>query len=429
MNGLPEPKTMTEQLYYTDPRLTDFEARVLLQKAEGNRWAVILDRTAFYPEGGGQPADRGTLNGVPVLDVQKQGYEIRHYLAEPLPEETAGRETAAEGTAIEGTAVQGTIDWARRLEFMQQHTGQHIISASLIEAAGYSTISAYLGDRYTAVEIDTEAIQEKEIEAAETLANQRVTGNLPVQTRWIRPEEAEHYRLRKPPPDVERLRIVQIEGVDAAACAGIHVATTGEVGLIKYDGLEKIRGRLRLHWLIGERAYRDTREKDRLAAALNRELTCGTEDILASVQDLRTKIREREQRISQLEKAVAEQRVRELLERAEIRQGARLVLESLSPDESSYAQTVYQNLIDRPKTVACILLQRDEAVQWRVGCSRDLDLPWKHILPGLFPLIDGKGGGKGRSWQGVGGNPEGVDRFLAALGKALRDQPPGETDG
>jgi alanyl-tRNA synthetase len=434
---------MTEQLYYTDPRLTDFEARLLHQKAEGNRWAVILDRTAFYPEGGGQPADRGTLNGVPVLDVQKQGDEIRHYLAEPLPEETAGQETAAEGAAggtgvrgiapggaaIEETCVRGTIDWARRFEFMQQHTGQHIISASLIEAAGYRTISAYLGDRYTAVEIDTDAIQEKEIEAAETLANQVVTRNRPVQIHWIRPEEAEHYHLRKPPPDVERLRIVHIEGVDAAACAGIHVAATGEVGLIKYDGLEKIRGRLRLHWLIGQRAYRDTREKDRLAAALNRELTCGTEDILISVQDLRNKIREREQRIAQLEKALAEQRVRELLERAETRRGVRLILECLSPDESSYAQTVYQNLLDRPKTVACIILHRDEVVQWRIGCSEDLDLPWKQILPGLFPLIDGKGGGRGRSWQGLGGNPEGVERFLAALGKALRDQLPGGTDG
>ena len=420
---------MTEQLYYTDPRLADFEARLLHQKAEADRWAVVLDRTAFYPEGGGQPADRGTLNGVTVLDVQKQRDEIRHYLAEPLPEETAGRETAAGGAATVGPAVRGSIDWARRFEFMQQHTGQHVISASLIEAAGYRTISAYLGDNYTAVEIDTDAVREKEIEAAETLANQVVTRNLPVQIRWIHPQEAEHYHLRKPPPDVERLRIVQIEGVDAAACAGIHVAATGEVGLIKYDGLEKIRGRLRLHWLIGERAYRDTREKDRLAAALNRELTCGTEDILSSVQDLRNKIREREQRISLLEKALAEQRVRELLERAQTVQGARLVLESLSPAESSYAQTVYQSLLDQPKTVACILLHRNADVQWRIGCSEDLDLPWKQILPGLFPLIDGKGGGRGRSWQGVGVNPQGADRFLSALGTALRDQLRGGTDG
>ena len=410
---------MTEQLYYTDPRLSRFEAQVLRQKSVGERWAVILDRTAFYPEGGGQPADRGTLNDLPVLDVQKKGEEICHYLAEPLPE----------GAAAVGTMVQGTLDWARRFEFMQQHTGQHIVSASLIEAAGYPTISAYLGERYTAVEIDSDEILDKEIEAAEALANQRVTRNLPVQIHWIGPQEAERYHLRKPPPDVEHLRIVQIEGVDAAACAGIHVATTGEVGLIKYDGLEKIRGRLRLHWLIGERAYRDTRDKDRLIAALNRELTCGTEDILPSVQDLRNKIRERDQRISQLAKSLAGQRVQDLLERAETRGGVRLILKSFSSDESSSVQTVYQNLLDQPKTVACILLHRNDDVQWRIGCSEDLDLPWGQILPGLFPLISGKGGGKGRSWQGVASNPEGMERFLDALQEAVWKQLSGDTDG
>jgi alanyl-tRNA synthetase len=410
---------MTEQLYYSDPRLSRFEARVLQQKPEGDRWTVILDRTAFYPEGGGQPADQGQLNGLQVLDVQKKGEEIFHYLAEPL----------VEGAGIEGTVVEGTIDWERRFEFMQQHTGQHIISASLIEAAGYPTISAYLGERYTAVEIDTDNIQDKEIEAAEVLANRRVTRNLPVQIHWIHPHETERYSLRKPPPDVERLRIVQIEGVDAAACAGIHVATTGEVGLIKYDGLEKIRGRLRLHWLIGNRAYRDTRDKDRLVTELNRELTCGTEDILPSVQDLRNKIRDRDQRISQLEKALAEHRIQDLLERADTRQGVRLILESLSSEDSSYVQTVYQNLLDQPKTVVCILNHQNADLHWRIGCSEDLDLPWKQILPGLFPLIDGKGGGKGRSWQGVGGNPKGAKRFLEALQTAVWGQLSGETNG
>jgi alanyl-tRNA synthetase len=410
---------MTEQLYYSNSRLTDFEARVLQQRPEGNRWIVILDKTAFYPEGGGQPADQGKLNGLPVVDVQKKGDEICHYLAEPL----------VEGTTAEGKVVQGTIDWTRRFEFMQQHTGQHIISASLIAAAGYPTISAYLGERYTAVEIDTDEILDGEIEATETLANERVTGNLPVQIHWIGPQEAQRYSLRKPPPDVERLRVVQIEGVDAAACAGIHVATTGEVGLIKYDGLEKIRGRLRLHWLIGERAYRDTREKDRLIAALNRELTCGTEDVLPSVQDLKNKIREREQRISQLEKILAEHRVQDLLEQAETRRGVRLVVEFFPSEDSAYVHTVYENLLDRSKTVACMLLRRNGDLQWRIGCSEDLDLPWKQFLPDLFPIIDAKGGGKGRSWQGVAGNPAGVERFLDALKQAIWDRLPGDSNG
>ncbi|UCF97303.1 MAG: hypothetical protein JSV89_19340 [Spirochaetaceae bacterium] len=405
---------MTEQLYYTDPRLADFEARVLQQEQNADRWAVILDRTAFYPEGGGQPADQGQLNDLQVIDVQKRGEEILHYLPEPLP-----------GEAV----VRGRIDWPRRFEFMQQHTGQHIISASLIIAAGYPTISAYLGDRYTAVEIDSDAIREEEIVAAEALANRRVSQNLPVHIHWIRPEEAENYNLRKPPPDVERLRIVEIKGVDAAACAGTHVAATGEIGLIKYDGLEKIRGRLRLHWLIGERAYRDTRDKDRLVAALNRELTCGTADILASVQELKNKLREREQRISQIEKLLAEQRAQALQDRAESREGIRLVGESFVSEEPSYVQAVYQNLLDHAKTVACILNRREADLQWWVGCSEDLHLSWKRILPPIFALIGGKGGGRDRSWQGMGSKPEGGQIFLDTLRKAIWDQLLGAKNG
>lgn len=405
---------MTELLYYSDPRLSSFDAQLLNQEQEGNRWAVILDRTAFYPEGGGQPADRGQLNDLAVTDVQKRGDEVRHYVSQSIRE---------------GEAVRGTIDWSRRLEYMQQHTGQHIVSASLIRTAGYPTISAHLGERYTAVEIDSDNIREQQIEAAETLANQWVTENLPVQIHWIRPEEAKGYQLRKPPPDVDRLRIVEIEGVDAAACAGTHVATTGEVGLVKFDGLEKIRGRVRLHWLIGGRAYRDTRDKDRLIAALNRELTCGTQDILTSVQELKNKLRERELQVSRLKGAAAEQVADNLADQAECRNGIRLVRESFAAGEPSHVQTVYQKLLDRPKTVACILNRRSADLQWWIGCSQDLDLPWKEFLPRLFPLIGGKGGGKGRSWQGIGGISESEERFLDALETEIWGRLPGTADG
>jgi alanyl-tRNA synthetase len=397
---------MTEQLYYKDPRLSQFEAGVLHQEKEDERWAVILDRTAFYPEGGGQPADRGRLNGVEVLDVQKRGEEIRHYLAQRL---------------AENDPVSGSIDWPRRLEYMQQHTGQHIVSASLIRAAGYPTISAYLGERYTAVEIDTERIEEGEIEAAEALANDTVRRNLPVRVHWIDPEEAERFQLRKPPPDVEKLRIVQIEGVDAAACAGIHVDSTGQVGLIKYDGLEKIRGRLRLHWLIGQRAYADTRREHGLIAQLNRELTCGTEQILSSVRELKNSIRQREQRIAELEKILAQQRMHSLVEAAESRAGIRLVQETFVAEERSLIQGIYQGLLEQEKVVACLLNRNAEQVHWWIGCSAELEIDWSELLPPLYPLIQGKGGGRDRSWQGIGSNAAGTGRFLEALRQAILD--------
>jgi len=404
---------MTEKLYYKDPRLESFQARLVHQEREGDHWIVVLDRTAFYPEGGGQPADRGRLNGIPVIDVREREGEVCHVLLEALEQDVP---------------VEGTIDFPTRFDFMQQHTGQHIVSASLIEAAGYPTISAYLGDTYTAVEIDTESIQDAEIEVAEVLANRTVTRNLPVNIHWIQPEEAERYHLRKPPPDIQRLRIVEIKGVDAAACAGIHVEKTGEVGLIKFDGLEKIRGRLRLHWVIGDRAYRDVREKDRLAVALNRELTCGTADILASVRELKNKLRDREQRISQLEKSYANQKAQDLLGSAEIKEGIRLVREIFIAEEPSMVQAIHQNLLADSKTVVCLINRRKGDIQWWIGCSEDLDIPWKQIVPDRFPLIDGKGGGKGRSWQGIGKKADGAPDFLDSVDAAVWKQVLGTTD-
>ncbi len=396
---------MTEKLYYHDPRLESFQARLLRQERQGQRWIAVLDRTAFYPQGGGQPADRGSLNGVTVLDVQERGGEICHILPQPLQQ---------------GLPVAGTIDFAWRFEFMQQHTGQHIVSASLIEAAGYPTVSAHLGERYTAVEIKADTIEEERIEAAERLANRAVTRNLPVRIQWVWPEEAERFRLRKPPPEVERLRIVEIEGVDAAACAGIHVASTGEVGLIKYDGLEKIRGRLRLHWLIGERAYQDNRQKDCLIAALNRELTCGTSEILTAVQELKNRLKACGEQLSRLERGLSARIATDLLDRADSLGRVRLAAEIFEGVEPSLTTAVYQALLSRPGTVAFVFNRTGEDVRWWIGSSEDLELPWKRIVPPLLPLIDGKGGGRGASWQGSGRQPQGTSELLSRLKEALR---------
>ncbi len=398
---------MTEKLYYQDARLEKFQAKLLHQHREGDRWIAVLDRTAFYPEGGGQPADRGFLNGVPVLDAQDREGEVFHYLPEAL---------------VEGAPVEGTIDFPRRFDFMQQHTGQHIISACLIKTSGYRTISAYLGDSYTAVEIDTDTIREEQIGAAERMANQTVTSNLPVPIQWVSPEEAETLQLRKPPPAVERLRIVQIEGVDATACAGIHVGTTGQVGLIKFEDLEKIRGRLRLHWLIGERAYRDSRDKDSLVRALNRELTCGTPEILASVRELKNKLRSREQRIAQLERNQAAQTTRDLLAASEIKDGIRVITKIFEQEHPSFVQTVFQALLEERKTAACLINKRARDMQWLIGCSGELALSWKKILPPLLPLIEGKGGGSASSWQGVGRNLKNADTFLQQVRVEIRHQ-------
>jgi len=277
---------MTEQLYYRDNRKTEFTARVLSvepgaegaagARLPGKGCAVELDQTCFYPEGGGQPADRGTLSGIPVVDVRKIGGRILHYLA----------------GAPEGDEVAGRIDWARRLHFMQQHTGQHIVSAALKRVSDIDTVSVHLGEETTTVEVAAAEVSAEKLERIEEKVNVTVCRNLPVRTRWVDESEVPGLSLRRPTERKGRIRVVEIPGFDRAACGGVHVSSTGEVRLIKHVEQEKIRGHARLHWMIGSKAMADYRLKTELLRELVTELSAQPREIPERVRKLQEEIRD-----------------------------------------------------------------------------------------------------------------------------------------
>jgi alanyl-tRNA synthetase len=399
---------MTERLYYQDPDLTRFEATLRRQEErmlEGaRRWLAVLDRTAFYPEGGGQPADHGTLGGLPVLDVQEEQEEVLHLLPEPL-------------ATRPGETVTGAVDPERRQDFRRQHTGQHIVSSALLAASGLATVSANLGETYTSVEVDSPTVTAEQIAAAERLANRTVNENHPVRIHWVDAGEARRFPLRKPPPaGLKRLRIVEIPGIDASACGGLHVASTGEVGLIRFAHAEKIRGRVRLHWNIGERAWRELQERDRILAELALELTCGLPELPPSVRALKARLAA----MAQAEKRLAALLAEHLLASSETIGGMRLVCHLLRGEDPGLMQDLGQALSAAPRTVVCLAGEWSGELRWLVGTSADLDLPLDRMVPPLLPLIEGKGGGRGRRFQGTGRRPEGWPEFCASLVRALR---------
>ena len=220
---------MTERLYYSDAYLKTFEARVVDRLEIDGRPAVILDRTAFYPESGGQPSDRGALNGAAVVDVQTREAddEVLHLLSAPLAEE----------------AVTGVVDHARRFDLMQQHTGQHILSQAFLHTAGAETVSFHLNpdpnEGALTIDLDKAALAPAELDQVEEYANTIVYENRPVIARFVNDEELQALPLRKPPKVDKAIRIVEVQGFDWSACGGTHVARTGEVGMIKIVKAEK----------------------------------------------------------------------------------------------------------------------------------------------------------------------------------------------
>ena len=245
----------TRKLYYEDPHMTRFTATVLSCEPAQNGYRVVLDQTAFYPEGGGQACDLGTLGDTRVLDVQEQGHSVVHLCS---------------GALAPGSTVEGSIDWARRFDQMQQHTGEHIVSGIVFETYGFHNSGFHMGLGGMEVDFDG-VIPQEDIPRIEEKANAYVWRNLPV--RCFYPSEQElptiAYRTKRALP--WPVRIVQIPGVDNCACCGIHTAFTGEVGLIKISSCVKLRGGVRLVMRCGRRALEhisSVYEQNRLVSQL-----------------------------------------------------------------------------------------------------------------------------------------------------------------
>lgn len=246
---------MTERLYYNDPYLTTFTAEVAGASADGR--VVFLNRTAFYPSSGGQPFDLGTLGGAVVTAVEEhEDGRIAHLLASPL----------------EGRFVQGVIDWDRRHDHMQQHTGQHLLSAVLEELFSIPTLSFHMGEETSTIEIGAASLTPAQITAVERRVHAVIWEGRPVQVTYEKASEASG--LRKASQREGTLRIVSIEGLDRSACGGTHVRSTSAIGAVQIRKLDRIRGNVRLEFLCGARALDRARADFEALSAIARAFSC-----------------------------------------------------------------------------------------------------------------------------------------------------------
>ncbi len=383
---------MTERLYLTDPYLKSFHARVLEMRDFKGQPAAVLDRTAFYPEGGGQPGDRGTLGGARVLDTQEQEGVVLHLLDQPVAGE-----------------VEAQLDWDRRFDHMQQHHGQHLLSAAF-DKAGAPTVSFHLGERTCTIDLDV-AIGKLDLQKAERDTNQSIWRNLPVVARDFSGEERARLPLRKEP--VKGDRVVLVEGVDASPCGGTHPARTGEVGCVVLLRAQRWgEGKARIEFAGGNRAVQLLHELNDGLAAAAEVLKCAPADLAPSVARIAAESQARRKSLEALQGELAK------VEAARLRakSGAAPVVVRLDRG-AAFARLVAQAISAEGGT-ALIASTEDGRGHLCFARPKGAGPAMGALLKEALALMAGKGGGSPDFAQGAG-EPARLDEALALAAEKL----------
>ncbi len=394
------------RLYYDDAYTRKFSARIVERLTEGDHPAVILDQTYFYPTSGGQPNDLGTINGVPVIDVlaRKEDGAVVHVLAAAVPDDAAAC----------------VIDWTRRFDHMQHHTGQHILSQAFVQVAGASTVGFHLGVDSVTIDVDRTGIADDVAAAVEDLANDVVWADRPVLARIIQPDDAEGVRIRKLPEHILTggLRVIDIDGFDVTACGGTHVARTGEIGLIKILKLEKRGDKTRVEFRCGGRALRDYREKNVIANQLAADLTCAPAEIPQAVTRLQDDFKEMQRAHKAANGQLLDYEAMRLAADAPETDGLRIVKLSFADRDFGDVRGLAARITQEPGRVA-LLATTGAKAQFVFARSADLSLDMNALLKQTLALLpDGRGGGQPQMAQGGGSADEAQTK--AALDAAER---------
>lgn len=278
---------MSEKLYYIDSHMKTFTARVTSCEHDGKRWCVTLDRTAFFPEGGGQAADTGLIGDVRVFDVHEKGGKILHY-------------TESEIAAGE---YECSIDWEQRFRRMQNHSGEHVVSGIVNKRFGYDNVGFHMGEDYVTLDFNGELTAE-DIASVELAANRAVWENVRITTEFPDAQTLKTLEYRSKLELTEDVRIVTIEGYDKCACCAPHVKQTGEIGVIKLVDFMKHRGGVRITMLCGSDAFRDYAEKQNSAAGISALLSAKRSDIYPAVKKIYDELQHEKYQSAELKKSI-----------------------------------------------------------------------------------------------------------------------------
>lgn len=399
-------KDLEKKLYYTDAYKQDFATEIIKQDYDekGNLY-VVLNETAFYPTGGGQPYDTGTLNDIDVINVEEIDGEIRHFIVEQLHTEK----------------VEGKINWERRFDHMQQHAAQHILSAAFWDHFNIPTIGFHLGKETVTIDLETENLPTETVEKAVQIANNIVFENHPIRTQWMNLEEAKTLPLRKEPTITENIRVVIIENFDYNGCGGTHPKRTGEVGPIQVLSWERNKGGIRLTFIAGWRTLKLMGQQQQIIKDVSKQLNSSETDIPIKVAQLISSQKENEKAIQTMNEKLLFVEANELLQQSEeIHAG--ILISKVFTNRSMQEVAKLSAIITEQQehAITYFVIENEEKLQCILACGKSVVLDMNVLLKDALPAIEGKGGGNKKSARGGGKAIMSGDEFLNQLISSLQ---------
>ncbi|MFI5181197.1 MAG: alanyl-tRNA editing protein [Thermoanaerobaculia bacterium] len=392
MSGIPA--------YERDPYRTELDAEVLIAGEENGRPFAVLSDTIFFPEGGGQPSDRGLLAGIPLLDVQRRESVIRHYLEHPVPRGSAALR----------------LDWPRRFDHMQQHTGQHLLTAVAADRFGFQTTAFHLGERVSDIELAAGNLAPERLRTLEEAVAAEIRAAHPVSPRRVSPEEYARLSVRTrglPEGHEGEIRLVEIEGLDRNTCGGTHLRSTAEIELIALLGTEPIRGGTRLFFAAGGRARRRIAEHEERSALLRKILGAPDGGLVAAVEEQLGKLKEAERTLRGQEEEEARLRAAELANGP-----VRVASATFAGKGGAFLNLLSKNFQPAARDKVALLTASDASGDcFLLVAGADSRLDVQAAGREVAAILGGKGGGSGRVFQGKAGSlgalPAALERLRA----------------
>lgn len=376
---------MQTRLYFDQPYLREFDSEILdTQPMKNGTFRIRLRETAFYPTSGGQPNDKGKINGIDVFDVTEEDGLIFHYTKqEPI-----------------GTSAHCEIDWSRRFDFMQQHAGQHILSEAFLLHCQAATIGFHLTEENLTIDLDLVNLTDEQISQVESTANQIVWQNLPIIRHWVSPDEIQNLPLRKQPKVHENIRVIEVQGFDWSPCGGTHPAYTGEIGIIKIRRWERSKGVTRVEFFCGVRALRDYQWKNQMVLKLANHFSVKDQELEEVFWRQQTLIKELDKNLQEAAGILVE------IEAESLRKDAShmadiSVIQAILPESRTLndMKKLTFAITKHPKTIVLLANQATPA-QYTFARTPDLQVPMNQLLKELQKSLGGKGGGSEMLVQG-----------------------------